>query len=649
MARVDSAHLWANFFHVLEEQLQALRAEHEILKDEASALRRCLDKSGVLPSADLEEELRQVRGASHRRPSSKEETTSKKSSETEKSPQAPPNTSRLRGPRGAAGPAGPAPPPENQSDLPSVPLHVEDVRAGPDTGKWATEEMEVRDFQSTFQAVLEDQSPSRSQVALRSLQSLLRSDPSAHAFYQDPSMPGGSALSAAVRGQKIEAVKILLKAKADPTDRDDKGVSALHLASFDGNLELAKVLILARAKVDACDRHGQTALFFAPSKEMCKLLIERNSDVNVLNRRGQSALHMAGMAGLHELLAWLSSRVSQTLSELKDIHGIDARCYAKRSGVPVPKRVRTPSPSRTPKGRTPRSPTKSLKDSKSRSMASLGSLGSVRSDRSGKNSPGPSSGGAGSARNFEFFQVVDRPTATAQTPPSVLPEPLPFVSSLEFPLGSPMSTATSPGSVATPTVDPLESMYAGLSSLEKRQKMRGRSQTLDRDLAAVVHPAVGSEEKELGGKNGFTQGLESSDGLNFNDAKREKPKDQKDLAAAGVLHSDFAAAGVLDPDLAAAGVLDDDLAAAGVLDDNLAAAGVLDPDLAADGVLDDDLAAAGVLDPDLAADGVLDDDLAAAGVLDPDLAADGVLDQEYAGTVLQSNIAPLEEELDECF
>ena len=344
------------------------------------------------------------------------------------------------------------------SDLPSVPLEVEDVKCPSSC-----------DFQNVFQAVLDEGqpflriekrwkfpenprdicwvvisiagSPTAEQQALRSLQSLLRQNPGAFHEFLDAKNPGVSALSAAVRGNKLEAVKILLKARADPNERDDKGVTALHLAAFDGNMDLCRVLTLARADVDACDRHGQTPLFFAPNKEVCKLLIERNSDVNVLNRRGQSALHMAGRAGLHEVLAWLSSRVSQTLCELKDVHGINAKTYAKMSGVPAP--IPAPIPVRST--RTP-SPTHSIQSSKGRlgrspRSASLKSLGSARD---GRNSPAATSAKSlpsvpTTAHAFDFFEVANSPShsppkkaaSTSATSPAETPqEQLPSMSTL---------------------------------------------------------------------------------------------------------------------------------------------------------------------------------------------------------------------------
>ena len=57
----------------------------------------------------------------------------------------------------------------------------------------------------------------RDSAALRSLQQLLRSHPSAH-------LDEVLALSAAVKAGQLEATKLLLKVKADPNERDEKGV-----------------------------------------------------------------------------------------------------------------------------------------------------------------------------------------------------------------------------------------------------------------------------------------------------------------------------------------------------------------------------------------------------------------------------------------
>lgn len=284
-AQATCAQLLANA-QVVEKELNVLRSEHEALRLETCALKRCLERTGALPKELMETERR--------------------------------NEEMVQLARGR-----------------STPRCTKRLHRG------------SCEFQSIFQAALDGK-------GLASLHALLRVQPEAFQEYSDPGTPGTSALSAAVRKNKMDLTKILLKARADPNQRDAKGVSALHLCAFDGNLELCKVLALARADVDACDRHGQSPLFFAPNKDVCKMLVERKSDVNVLNRRGQSALHMAGRAGLHEVLSWLSSRVSRALCDLKDVHGITAKTYAKMSGIPmqipspIPVHARSVSRSKTP-------------------------------------------------------------------------------------------------------------------------------------------------------------------------------------------------------------------------------------------------------------------------------------------------------------
>ncbi|CAK0860916.1 unnamed protein product, partial [Prorocentrum cordatum] len=114
----------------------------------------------------------------------------------------------------------------------------------------------------------------------------------------------------------------MLRARANPSVGDDKEVTPLHLATFDGNLEMCKVLLVARASVDSCDRHGQTPLFFAPTKD--RDLQDAGGEAvgpgGPQSQGGQSALHLAGRNGLSEVFAWLVACTSKRLSDLKEGH-----------------------------------------------------------------------------------------------------------------------------------------------------------------------------------------------------------------------------------------------------------------------------------------------------------------------------------------
>merc|ERR1719471_2607285 len=98
------------------------------------------------------------------------------------------------------------------------------------------------------------------QRAGRHLQSLLKRSPEPPNAWTGP----GSPLSAVVKAGRVDLARLLLRARADVNERDTKGVTALHVATFDGNSDLCKVLLVGRADVNACDRHGQTPLFFVP-------------------------------------------------------------------------------------------------------------------------------------------------------------------------------------------------------------------------------------------------------------------------------------------------------------------------------------------------------------------------------------------------
>lgn len=141
----------------------------------------------------------------------------------------------------------------------------------------------------------------------------------------------GNPLNFVARAGRKDVARLLLRAKANPNARDSKGVRALHLSTYDGNLELSRSLLVARADVNACDRHGQTPLFFSPTPEVCRWLLEKKADLAILNHKGQSALHLAGRAGLHEVMAYLASQASKSLVDLQDVHSSTARYYAQHS------------------------------------------------------------------------------------------------------------------------------------------------------------------------------------------------------------------------------------------------------------------------------------------------------------------------------
>eukprot|EP00929_Paragymnodinium_shiwhaense_P054128 TRINITY_DN27126_c0_g1_i1.p1 TRINITY_DN27126_c0_g1~~TRINITY_DN27126_c0_g1_i1.p1 ORF type:complete len:394 (+),score=110.70 TRINITY_DN27126_c0_g1_i1:173-1354(+) len=142
----------------------------------------------------------------------------------------------------------------------------------------------------------------------------------------------GTPLMTCVKARSIELVQALLDAKGDPDEHDDKGVSLLHRASFDGQVEIGRLLIEYKCDPNIEDRFGQTPMFFAPTRGVCELLYQAYADLNTLSHSGQSALHLAARAGLADVLSWLAGRVTQALLCLRDDDGHVCLEYAEKAG-----------------------------------------------------------------------------------------------------------------------------------------------------------------------------------------------------------------------------------------------------------------------------------------------------------------------------
>ena len=109
---------------------------------------------------------------------------------------------------------------------------------------------------------------------------------------------GKTALIAATESNNIQAVKLLLKSKADVNAKDENGETALFIASGQNkNLEIIKTLLKAKADVNA--KHyedGAIALFHAignDNPEVIKALLKAGAKVNTQTKSGTTALMVA--------------------------------------------------------------------------------------------------------------------------------------------------------------------------------------------------------------------------------------------------------------------------------------------------------------------------------------------------------------------
>lgn len=328
--------MWAHFLATtaaLESDLQTLRKEHEALRLEAAAMRRCLDKAGVLAQQAFEEELANGRAELAE---SQEEVPKKQIQRGGSLPFFPASPVAATA---AEAVAGWGPSAKRRSTSARLSRSLTAPSPSPERTSSARRlrdlllpEQPALDLFEIMQPLLDKSFGLGDQLkAMKALTRHLKASAELPTTWSGPGTP----LNAAVKAGRIDLVRMLLKARANANEQDSKGVAPLHLAVFDGHMELCKMLLTAKADVDCCDCHGQTPLFFAPSRDICKLLIDKRAEISALNRKGQSALHLAGRAGLHEVLAWLAARSTKGLLELKDFQGNSARQYAQQAKPPM--------------------------------------------------------------------------------------------------------------------------------------------------------------------------------------------------------------------------------------------------------------------------------------------------------------------------
>ena len=114
-------------------------------------------------------------------------------------------------------------------------------------------------------------------------------------------LPGDTPLLDATRRGDVAAVRSLLKDGADPDVAEGDGLTALHLAAQEGNLEIAKLLIGGGANVEAKTRIGaSTPLHLASAgahTSVVLALINSGADPGaVTTATGATPLHLAAKA-----------------------------------------------------------------------------------------------------------------------------------------------------------------------------------------------------------------------------------------------------------------------------------------------------------------------------------------------------------------
>ena len=171
-------------------------------------------------------------------------------------------------------------------------------------------------------------------VALLKLFLQLPTGSNLHAYCRQSFEEGRSALLNASRRGHEAVVRVLLEAKANVDAKNKHGVTALHCAALNGHEAVVWVLLEAKADVDAKDWNGRTALYRAADKgheAVVRLLVEAKADVDAKeNKHGNMALLRAALNG-HEAVVRVLLEAKADV-DAKNKHGVTALNCAADEG-----------------------------------------------------------------------------------------------------------------------------------------------------------------------------------------------------------------------------------------------------------------------------------------------------------------------------
>lgn len=147
---------------------------------------------------------------------------------------------------------------------------------------------------------------------------------------------GRTALMWAVKGNKVDAAKALIDAKANVNVKDRTGKTALTIAAESKSLDATKLLLANGADVASRDQIGGTPLTWAAgmgSPETVAALVETGADINVVDANGLSPLLWAAGIGSPDTVKYLLDHKA-TITIADNITGDTALMRAARSGKP---------------------------------------------------------------------------------------------------------------------------------------------------------------------------------------------------------------------------------------------------------------------------------------------------------------------------
>ncbi len=131
-----------------------------------------------------------------------------------------------------------------------------------------------------------------------------------------PLPPEISLMDAAEKGYS-DAVKQHIAAGTFPNERNENGLTPLHVAVGKDHVEIVRLLVKSTADVNAKNDWGSTPLHYALTKEIAELLITAGADVNAKDEDGDTPVDWADRRNQTATADLLRKHGGKTSAELK--------------------------------------------------------------------------------------------------------------------------------------------------------------------------------------------------------------------------------------------------------------------------------------------------------------------------------------------
>ncbi|WP_233419014.1 ankyrin repeat domain-containing protein [Rickettsia tamurae] len=118
-------------------------------------------------------------------------------------------------------------------------------------------------------------------------------------------------------------------------ERHEDNRKLLGIAASSGNADIVKELIEQDANIHEKDEQGNTALFYASTKEIAQILLDKGADFNnVKNNYGLTPLHYAAGEGNKELLAFLLEKnIDVNIKNEQRLTPLHCAAFSKESEI----------------------------------------------------------------------------------------------------------------------------------------------------------------------------------------------------------------------------------------------------------------------------------------------------------------------------